>query len=391
MSEASDSSGAIKASLALLAATVVALVIANSGLASVYKTVLALPIGGDIGPFDLSNSLKDWIKNALMAVFFVFVGLEIKEEFREGTLSDRAGAILPFAAAVGGMAVPALVYVALTNSTPGLSQGWAIPSATDIAFAIGIVGFLGKRISTPLRAFLLAVAVIDDLAAILVIAVFYSGALQGWGLAGMAVSILALAALNYRNVPKLWPYMAAGAVLWLFTLQSGINATLAGVITALFIPLRAGGRELLHQLVELLRNPVNFFIMPVFAFANAGVPLFGLGLADLMQPLTLGIALGLIIGKPVGITLFAWLATAGGFARLPHGVSWPQIMGIACLAGIGFTMSLFIGGLAFTDEGQLNQVRLGVLGGSLVSTILGVGLLLSVSSRHRPVSASARA
>lgn len=388
MSEASNSSNAIKASLVLLAATVVALIVANSGLASSYKAVLAFPIGGDIGPFDLSNSLKDWIKNALMAVFFLFVGLEIKEEFKEGTLSDRAGAILPFAAAAGGMAAPALIYLALTSGTPGLVKGWAIPSATDIAFAIGVVGLLGKRISTPLRAFLLAVAVIDDLAAILVIAVFYSGELQIWALVGMALSILALAVLNFRDVPKLWPYLAVGFVLWLFTLQSGINATLAGVVTALFVPMRANGRELLHDLVGWLRNPVNFFIMPVFAFANAGVPLLGLGLPDLLQPLTLGIALGLIVGKPIGITFFAWLATLTGIARLPKGVSWKQIVGIACLAGIGFTMSLFIGGLAFTDETLMNQVRLGVLGGSLVSTILGVTMLLMASSQQRQARTS---
>ncbi len=377
MSGATQASSAVKASFVLLAATVAALAVANSSLAAVYKATLDANIGFDLGPFDLSYSLKDWIKNALMAVFFVFVGLEIKAEFKEGALADRQRATLPFAGAIGGMAAPAAIYLALTAGTPGLDRGWAIPSATDIAFAVGVVGLLGAKVSLPLRAFLLAVAVIDDLGAIMVIAVFYTGALKAWALLGMVVAVGLLAALSARRDARIWLYMTVGAILWLFTLQSGINATLAGVITALFVPLKAGAGSPLHRLVDLLKLPVNFGIMPVFAFANAGVPLYGLGFADLAQPLTLGIALGLILGKPLGITLAVLLAVKLRVAKLPAGAGWMEIVGIAFLAGIGFTMSLFIGALAFTDEALMNQVRLGVLSGSLVSGIAGAAIIIA--------------
>jgi Na+:H+ antiporter, NhaA family len=381
MSDPVSPSDAVKASLVLLAATIAALIIANTGLAGIYKLVLYAEIGFDIGRFDFSNTVKDWIKNALMAVFFVFVGLEIKAEFQEGALAERSKAMLPFAGAAGGMAVPAIIYLWITPDA--LDRGWAIPTATDIAFAVGVVGLLGKRVSPALRAFLLALAVIDDLGAIIVIALFYTGALKAWAILGMALSIMALAAINMRNVPKLWPYLLAGGVLWVFTLQSGINATLAGVITALFVPLKANGGSPLHRLVDHLKIPVNFAIMPLFAFANAGVSLSGLGMADLTEALTLGVALGLIIGKPVGITLAVFLTVKFGLASLPKGARWIEITGVACLAGIGFTMSLFVGALAFSEEILLNQVRLGVLGGSLVSTLLGVALIMAAYRPHR--------
>jgi Na+:H+ antiporter, NhaA family len=377
MSDTLPSSDAVKASLVLLAATIAALVVANTGFSGLYKSMLYAEVGFDIGRFDFSNTVKDWIKNALMAVFFVFVGLEIKAEFQEGALAERSKAMLPFAGAAGGMAMPAIIYLWLTPDA--LDRGWAIPTATDIAFAVGVVGLLGRRVSPALRAFLLALAVIDDLGAILVIALFYTGALKAWAILGMALSILALAAMNSRNVPRLWPYLLAGFVLWVFTLQSGINATLAGVITALFVPLKANGGSPLHRLASGLRAPVNFAIMPLFAFANAGVPLAGLGLADLKEPLTLGVALGLILGKPVGITLAVFLTVRTGLAALPAGARWVEIIGVACLAGIGFTMSLFVGALAFSEEILLNQVRLGVLGGSLVSILLGVALIMAAA------------
>ncbi len=375
MSDSNPESSAAKASIVLLVATVAALVVANSGLASLYKSALYANVGFDLGRFDFSYTVKDWIKNALMAVFFVFVGLEIKAEFQEGALAERSQAMLPFAGAAGGMAVPAMIYLMLTPES--LDRGWAIPTATDIAFAVGVVGLLGKRVSAPLRAFLLALAVIDDLGAIIVIALFYTGALKAWAVLGMALSIMALAAINARTVPRLWPYLLAGTVLWAFTLQSGINATIAGVITALFIPLRSAGESPLHRLVSLLKNPVNFVIMPLFAFANAGVPLANLGMADLAQPLTSGIAAGLVVGKPLGVTLAVFLAVRFGIAALPQNVGWADIIGIGCLAGIGFTMSLFVGALAFEDEALLNQVRVGVLIGSLLATLSGV-ILLSV-------------
>jgi Na+:H+ antiporter, NhaA family len=377
MSDSVSPSDAIKASIVLLVATIAALIVANSGLSGIYKSALYAEIGFDIGRFDFSSTVKDWIKNALMAVFFVFVGLEIKAEFQEGALAERSKAMLPFAGAAGGMAVPAIIYLWLTPDA--LDRGWAIPTATDIAFAVGVVGLLGKRVSPALRAFLLALAVIDDLGAIIVIALFYTGALKAWAILGMALSIMALAAINMRNVPKLWPYLLVGSVLWIFSLQSGINATLAGVITALFVPLKAGGGSPLHRLVDYLKSPVNFAIMPLFAFANAGVSLSGLGLADLQQALTMGIALGLIIGKPLGITLAVLLTVKFGLATLPAGTRWVEITGVSCLAGIGFTMSLFVGALAFSEEILLNQVRLGVLGGSLVSAVLGVVLIMSAS------------
>jgi NhaA family Na+:H+ antiporter len=385
MSHPVADNSAIRASLMLLAATVAALLVANSGLAGLYKSTLDWQVGAVVGPIDLEDSIKNWIKNALMAVFFVFVGLEIKAEFKEGALASRTRAMLPFAGAAGGMLAPAAIFLVVTAGVPALARGWAIPSATDIAFAIGVVGLLGRHVSPSLRAFLLAVAVIDDLGAILVIAIFYTGALQPWALVAMAFFVMVLAAMNIRRVAALWPYMLAGAFLWLFTLQSGINPTLAGVVTALFVPLRAGEGSPLHRLADALRTPVNFIIMPVFAFANAGVPLLGLGLGDLLQPLTLGIALGLILGKPVGITLAVWIATRLRVAELPRGAQWSQIVGISCLAGIGFTMSLFIGALAFREEALLNQVRLGVLSGSLVSALLGVGLLLAAGEARKVV------
>jgi Na+:H+ antiporter, NhaA family len=384
MSEPVSPSDAVKASIVLLVATIAALIVANTGLSGLYKSVLYAEVGFDIGRFDFSNTVKDWIKNALMAVFFVFVGLEIKAEFQEGALAERSKAMLPFAGAAGGMAVPAIIYLWLTPDA--LDRGWAIPTATDIAFAVGVVGLLGKRVSPALRAFLLALAVIDDLGAIIVIALFYTGVLKAWAILGMALAIMALAAINTRNVPKLWPYMLAGGVLWVFTLQSGINATLAGVVTALFVPLKANGGSPLHRLVDYLKIPVNFAIMPLFAFANAGVSLSGLGMADLTEALTLGISLGLIIGKPVGIALAVFLTVKLGLATLPSGARWIDIVGVACLAGIGFTMSLFVGALAFSEEILLNQVRLGVLGGSLVSAVLGVALIMAANRPARAKS-----
>lgn len=373
-----SSSNDTLASIVLLLATVAALIVANSAAADLYKATLAASIGFDVGPFDLSDTLKNWIKNALMAVFFLYVGLEIKAEFAEGSLSERSRAILPFAGAVGGMALPAALFLAWTFGDAALMRGWAIPSATDIAFAVGIVGLLGRRVPLPLKAFLLAVAVIDDLGAILIIAFFYTDTLHLWALAASAVTIGVLFAMNRGGVERLWPYLIVGLVLWVLVLQSGINATLAGVIVALFVPLhrKDGKGHPLHDLVSSLKTPVVFFIMPVFAFANAGVSLAGLGLADLTQPVTAGIISGLVIGKPIGITLAVFVVVAIGVARLPEETTWLRMIGVGCIAGIGFTMSLFVGALAYADDALLNQVRLGVLVGSLISTLLGVGILM---------------
>jgi NhaA family Na+:H+ antiporter len=373
------------ASFVLLAATVAALIFANTALAPFYKGLLETPISLNVGDFALADSAKNWVKNLLMAIFFLLVGLEIKAEFTEGALSDRQRAILPFAGAVGGMAAPAAIFLLLAGSNPAYVDGWAIPSATDIAFAVGVVALLGSRVPPALKAFLLAVAVIDDLGAILIIAVFYTASLNFVALGLAAVAIGVLFALNRMGVMKLTPYMLVGVALWLFIQQSGVNPTLAGVITALFVPMRSADDRVhpLHALADTLKFPVTFLIMPIFAFANAGVPLGGMGLGDLAHPVTAGIALGLIIGKPVGITLLVWLAVKSGRARLPEGSTWTQIVGVACIAGIGFTMSLFIGILAFGDGQLMNQVRVGVLSGSIVAGLLGAAILIMAAGRAK--------
>ncbi|MFN9780511.1 MAG: Na+/H+ antiporter NhaA [Alphaproteobacteria bacterium] len=375
MAQSANDNTAIRASIVLLAATCIALVVANSGLHEIYQTSLKTVIGTDVGPFDLSFSVKDWIKNGLMAIFFLYVGLEIKWEFAAGSLSEFRSAVLPFVAAAGGMLMPAIIYLLVTDADPALIRGWAIPAATDIAFAIGVVGFLGNRVPATLRAFLLALAVIDDLGAIMIVAIFFSGDLQLWALAAMAVCLAGLWALSARNDGALWKYAALGILLWLFTLQSGINATLAGVVTALFIPLQARASTPLKDLMARLAFPVSFGIMPLFAFANAGIPLMTLSLEDLTSSLAIGVAAGLIVGKPLGVMLATWGATRTGIAQLPQGSSWVQVLGAGCLAGIGFTMSLFIGALAFADENLMNQVKVGVIGGSIVAALMGITLL----------------
>ncbi len=372
----------------LMAATFAALIFANSGLADVYKSLLNAPISLDVGGFVLADSVKNWVKNLLMAIFFLFVGLEIKAEFAEGALSDRKRAILPFAGAIGGMAAPAAVFLTLAGSNPAYVNGWAIPSATDIAFAVGVVALLGSRVPPALKAFLLAVAVIDDLGAILIIAVFYTAEISLGALGLAALSIGVLLVLNLRGVTRITPYMLVGVALWLFILKSGVNPTLAGVITALFVPMRNADDSVhpLHDLVGKLKFSVVFLIMPIFAFANAGVPLGGLGLGDLTHPVTSGIALGLLLGKPIGITLLVYTAVKSGLARLPEKSNWTQIVGVSFIAGIGFTMSLFIGVLAFGDGPLMNQVRVGVLLGSTMAALAGVAVL-SVAARamHAPV------
>jgi len=332
------------------------------------------------------------VKNLLMAIFFLFVGLEIKAEFAEGALSDRKRAILPFAGAIGGMAAPAAIFLALAGSNPAYVNDWAIPSATDIAFAVGVVALLGSRVPPALKAFLLAVAVIDDLGAIVIIAVFYTAEINLGALALAGLAIVTLGVLNLRGVTRILPYMLAGVALWLFVLKSGVNPTLAGVITALFVPMRGADNSVhpLHDLVGKLKFSVVFLIMPIFAFANAGVPLTGLGLGDMLHPVTSGIALGLLIGKPIGITLLVYIAVRSGLARLPDKSTWLQVVGVAFIAGIGFTMSLFIGVLAFGDGELMNKVRLRVLLGSTLAALGGMAVLI-VAARKVPQPAMLRA
>jgi Na+:H+ antiporter, NhaA family len=385
-----EQSNDILASIVLLCATMFALIIANSGFNDLYHAILDARIGINIGPsFQLMDSTKGWIKNALMAIFFLYVGLEIKAEFTQGALSDRKRATLPFVAAASGMLVPAIIFLICVKFDTKLSAGWAVPSATDIAFAVGVVGLLGRRVPTGLKAFLLAVAVIDDLGAILIIALFYTSELFYAPLAFAGLCLAVLLGLNIIGVAAKWPYLLVGLFLWFFVLRSGINPTLAGVATALFVPLSGKGTYPLHELADWLKEPVIFVIMPIFALANAGVALGGMGLEKLFEPLTLGTSLGLLIGKPIGISLAVWLAVATGLASLPLRATWPQVIGIGFLAGIGFTMSLFIGALAFPGEPLLmDEVRLGVLAGSLSATLIGVAILVGAHSKDARLQAA---
>ena len=359
-------------------AATLALLLDNSALSRLYDGLLQTPVVIQVGALELNKPLLLWINDGLMAVFFFLIGLEIKREVTEGRLSNLRQAGLPVIAAIGGMAVPAVIYVALNAGDSSAIGGWAIPAATDIAFALGVLALLGPRVPVALKVFLLALAIIDDLGAIVIIALFYTSELSLPALVIAAVGVFALAYLNGRNVTRIAPYLVIGLLVWVSVLKSGVHATLAGVIVALFIPLRAGNENRRSPLKEVehgLAPWVAFGILPVFAFANAGVALEGLAPLDLFAGIPLGIAAGLFIGKQVGIMSFVWAGVRLGLARLPDGVTWPQIYGVALLAGIGFTMSLFIGTLAFSDPEQTAAVRIGVLAGSLLSAIAGTLVL----------------
>lgn len=370
----------------LLAAAIVALVISNSPLSWLYDSLLDTPLEFRLGAFMLAKPLLLWINDGLMAVFFLLVGLEIKREMLQGELSGKGQAILPAIGAAGGMVVPAAIYVTFNWGDAAALRGWAIPSATDIAFAVGVLALLGPRVPLALKAFLTAVAIFDDVGAIAIIAVFYTDALSLVSLGLAALAAAALAFLNYRGVLKLAPYILIGIFLWVCVLKSGVHATLAGVVLALAIPLRtrerAGYAPLTH-LEHMLHPWVAFGIMPIFGFANAGVTLIGMDVATLLGPIPLGIAAGLFIGKQVGIYAFTWAAIRAGLASIPQGVSWAQIYGASLLAGIGFTMSLFIGILAFSDPAQAAGVRIGVLAGSLLSAVAGYIFLRATSPAPR--------
>lgn len=363
--------------LALFAA--LALVVSNSPLSIHYDSLLRLTLTVKVGDFGLEKPLLLWINDGLMAIFFFLVGLEIKRELVEGELSTVRRASLPAIAAIGGMLAPALIFAAINSNDPTALRGWAIPAATDIAFAVGILALLGPRVPVALKVFLLALAIIDDLGAIVIIAFFYTSSLSLIALAVAAIGIAGLAILNARGIPRLAPYVLVGFVVWFAVLKSGVHATLAGVIVALFVPLygaRNGAAVTpLKETEHALAPWVQFGILPAFAFANAGVPLLNLSVRDLVAPIPLGIALGLLIGKQVGILGLVWVATRLGLAELPAGVTWRHVHGVSLLAGIGFTMSLFIGGLAFPGGEQAAAVRIGVLVGSLISGACGYLLL----------------
>ena len=367
--------------IVLMVAAALALIVANSPLATGYFATLHLDVGG--------LSIGHWINDGLMALFFLLVGLEIKREMAVGQLATWGARALPGLAALGGMAVPALIYALVNRHEPQTLAGWAIPAATDIAFALGVLSLLGSRVPTSLKVFLSALAILDDLGAVLIIALFYTSDLSTTMLLAAAGLVAVLFVLNRLKVKALLPYLLIGALLWFCLLRSGIHATLAGVILALFIPLGDTETDDASPLLKLeaaLHPWVAFLIVPVFGFANAGVALGNLSLANLLDPVPLGVALGLFLGKQIGISLLALLAIRSGLARLPEGANGLQLYGVALLCGIGFTMSLFIGALAFPGAPLLvDEVKIGVLLGSLLSALAGVAVLLLADRRRQGV------
>jgi len=362
----------------LMAAAATALVMDNSPLAWLYDGLLATPVVIQIGALVIDKPLLLWINDGLMTVFFFLVGLEIKRELIEGRLSTWQQASLPAVAALGGMLIPAAIYIAINAGDPTTLNGWAIPAATDIAFALGVLALLGNRVPPALKVFLLALAILDDLGAILIIALFYTAELSVVSLAIGAAGALVLLAMNLSGVTRIAPYVLVGVIMWVCVLKSGVHATLAGVIVALTIPLRVRdveGRSPLRHLEGTLHPWVALGVMPIFAFGNAGVALTDFALEDLFAPIPLGIALGLFLGKQIGVLGFAWLGTRLGLCRLPTGIAWLQVYGVALLSGVGFTMSLFIGTLAFSDPEHASAVRLGVLSGSTLSAVFGYVVL----------------
>jgi len=370
----------------LIAAAALAMIAANSPLANAYFDVLHRQTGPVLAPAIGAMTVHLWINDALMAIFFLLVGLEIKRELVDGQLASAERRRLPIIAAAAGMICPAILYLAITGGAAPLRAGWAIPAATDIAFAIGVLALLGSRIPPSLKLFLTTVAIVDDMGAVAIIAVFYSHGLALFALAGAAIVAGGMAVMNRRGVVRLWPYLIGFALLWLLVLMSGVHATIAGVVAAMLIPIRAGDHDAspLHRLEHALNPWVAYAIVPLFGFANAGVALGDTSAAVLAEPLVLGIALALFFGKQIGIFGSIRIAVGLGLARAPAGASWAQIYGVALLAGIGFTMSLFIGGLAFPGGGaMMDEVKIGVLAGSILSAVTGY-FVLRFASRVTP-------
>jgi Na+:H+ antiporter, NhaA family len=375
--------------LLLVAAAALALICSNSPLRHAYDALLEIPVEMRFGSFAIAKPLLLWINDGLMAIFFLLVGLEVKREVVEGELSTPKQIVLPVVAGLGGMLVPALIYFIFNRGNGAALNGWAIPTATDIAFALGVLSLLGKRVPVSLKIFLTAVAIADDLGAIVIIALFYTAELSIAMLILAGVAIAVLVALNLLRVTRIAPYVIVGVFLWVFVLKSGVHATLAGVAIAFAVPLKtknAQGSAPLHQLEHSLHPWVAFGVLPIFAFANAGVSFAGVTLGALAQPLPLGIAVGLFAGKLGGVCGASALLIRLGLAKLPEGASWLQLIGIAALCGVGFTMSLFIGSLAFDSPDYFTPLRLGVIAGSTVSGVTGYLLLRFASSRATTTS-----
>ena len=370
--------------IVLLFAAVIALIISNSELSSLYFSTLEKYLFIGINNFGLKLSVLHWINDALMAIFFFFVTLEIKREFLQGELSNIKQALLPIIAAVGGMVIPALIYVIINLGDGETLKGWAIPSATDIAFSLGVLSLLGSRVPLSLKVFLTALAIIDDLGAIVIIALFYSGDLSIKYLSLMLLAFIILLVINKFNVKKFLPYLIVGIFLWDFTHNSGIHATIAGVLLAMTIPHRKKDKDfsLLIKVAHAISPYVAFGIMPIFAFANAGVSLEGLSFSSLLDKVPLGIVLGLFVGKQLGVFVFSYVSIKLKVAQMPSNTSWYNFYGVGVLTGIGFTMSLFVGNLAFADNLQyMDGVKIGVLTGSLLSTLFGYFLILLTPNR----------
>lgn len=374
------------AGITLLIMTFVALLISNSFLADQYFSILKYYVSLGFGSFALKLSVVHWINDALMAVFFLFVGLEIKREFLDGELSQIKKAALPIVAAIGGMLVPALVYLYFNINNAETLRGWAIPTATDIAFSIGVLSLLGKRVPISLKVFLVALAIIDDLGAIIIIAIFYSSDLSYLNLFLMFASFVVLMVMNKLGVVKFIPYLLVGLFMWFFTYKSGIHATISGVLLAISIPhkLKLSHHEsLLIKLEHTIAPYVAFLIMPIFALANAGVNLDGLSKEKLVDTVTLGVCLGLFLGKQLGVFVFSAAAIKLGFAEKPTNANWLGLYGVGVITGIGFTMSLFVGNLAFANNtGYMDEVKIGVLLGSLFSTLLGYFILIIATKKN---------
>ncbi|MFQ3200730.1 MAG: NhaA family Na+:H+ antiporter [Zhongshania sp.] len=360
----------------LVFAGALAMVLANSPLVSFYNLLIDTPVVVQVGALKLAKPLLLWVNDGFMAVFFLLVGLELKREFLEGELSDYRNVILPGLGAAGGMAVPALIFILLNPNDPVAQRGWAIPTATDIAFALGVLSLLGSRVPLTLKVFLTVLAIFDDIGAILIIAFFYTSNISTIALMVTAICIVVLWCLNRRGVDDISPYLIVGAVMWVALVKSGVHATLGGVVLAMFVPMYAKdpvksspAKSLEHD----IHSVVAFFILPVFAFCNSGISFSGVGLEHILHPVPLGITLGLFVGKQLGVFLFCWIGIKLNFTRLPDGMSWASLYGTALLCGIGFTMSLFIGSLAFEETGvnRMFDERLGIILGSLLSGGLG--------------------